>query len=278
MVVSQFSHVVEETEKLSDQLVMATGLTSPILSDAALKGAVWWQQPHGKSRWRKPVRLRHLDAAGSKLPKPGDQVLVNYNAKALASIAPATSLIRAFDNYSVFNKPGGAFSQGTKWGDHCSMPRMAEAICQRRCHLVHRLDRAAMGLMLLAHTHNATSALAELFATGGVVKRYNVTVHGLITEKLPISIVTPVEGRTATTIIHAATPNIDSTRSQLDVEILTGRKHQIRQHLAGIGFPVVGDRLFDKTRDHLDDLALAASRLTFLCPFSKQQVDISLPQ
>ena len=56
-------------------------------------------------------------------------------------------------------------------------------------------------------------------------------------------------------------------QSRLMVDIKTGRKHQIRNHLASEGYPVVGDRLFDPDRKHETDLQLAAVELQFTCPF-----------
>lgn len=59
-------------------------------------------------------------------------------------------------------------------------------------------------------------------------------------------------------------------RALLEVEIVSGRKHQIRRHPAGIRFPVVGDRLYDNNEDTVD-LQLTADSLAFVCPVSEQQ-------
>ena len=61
-------------------------------------------------------------------------------------------------------------------------------------------------------------------------------------------------------------------QSELDVEIETGRKHQIRRHLSGVGFPVVGDRLYGSQQNNpkQPDLQLRAVTLAFTCPLTKQ--------
>ncbi|MES9968203.1 MAG: pseudouridine synthase, partial [Sedimenticola sp.] len=66
-------------------------------------------------------------------------------------------------------------------------------------------------------------------------------------------------------------------RSLLDITIDTGRKHQIRRHLSGNGYPVVGDRFYGRNTDR-EDLQLTAYHLSFICPISHQEKIFELPE
>lgn len=258
------------------QVADACDLDRDILTEAAEKGAIWWQQSVAKSKHRNPVRIRSFDQKIST----GDLILVNLNPKVLSSQAAAPVLVSDQVNYSIWNKPAGVFSQGTKWSDHCSITYLVEKIHGKRALLVHRLDRAASGLIVIAHTKNAVNALAELFANRQVDKTYRAIVQGHYKEQLPQLVEIPIDDKTAHTEITAADIIQDKKDTQLQtiltVKIATGRKHQIRSHLASIGFPLVGDRLFDPTRKHQQDLQLTAVGLKFICPFTSKELAFTL--
>jgi len=175
-------------------------------------------------------------------------------------------------------------SQGTRWSDHCSITYTVEKTHGKKASLVHRLDRAASGLIMIAHTRNALVALTGMFATRRIKKTYHAVVRGTFKEELPCVIDDPIDGKEAHTEVISATKMQSSECSQtpcdetsLTVTIKTGRKHQIRSHLASRGHPVVGDRLFDKNREHHCDLKLTSTALQFICPFSAVELDIRLP-
>ena len=251
-----------ESDALS-QLVSQSGLTPAQLIDAATKGAVWHKRS-GAGRYR---RVRNLDACNS-----GDLVSVNYNQQVLDEKPTSPQIVSDQNNYSVWIKPAGMLSQGSKWGDHCTITAAVHSICGKPAHLVHRLDKAASGLIVIAHTRNALTKLADLFARRQIEKTYHVQVIGEFSNALPLTINTDIDAKSAVTTILAVKGNSEPGYSKLVVSIESGRKHQIRRHLLELGFPVVGDRLYLPEQPHNVDLQLRAVSLSFVCPFSGERM------
>lgn len=250
-------------------LAEATGLSKQRIKQAMQRGAVWLT--HGKNT----RRLRRQ----SKAMKPGDQLHLYYDEAVLNSQPLPARLIADEGAYSVWYKPYGMLSQGGKWGDHCTVYRWAEQHLtpQRNAFIVHRLDRAATGLILIAHQKKATAALAALFQDRSISKRYQVIVHGQFPAgDAPTTIESELDGHRAVTRATLNCYAPERHRSLLDIAIATGRKHQIRRHLASIGFPVVGDRLYGIPADS-EDLQLTACHLAFTCPLEGQARVYTLP-
>ncbi|MGB5324246.1 MAG: pseudouridine synthase, partial [Pseudomonadales bacterium] len=120
-----------------------------------------------------------LSGATRKL-RAGDEIHLYYDSHVLEEIPADPSLVADVGAHSVWNKPFGLRSQGFKWGDHCTVTRCAERHLQpeRPAFVVHRLDRAANGLILVAHSKTMAAVLSKLFRDRRVEKRYRVTVAG----------------------------------------------------------------------------------------------------
>jgi tRNA pseudouridine32 synthase/23S rRNA pseudouridine746 synthase len=248
------------TTVVADRLAEETGLSRQRVKQAMQKGAVWL------TRGKQTTRLRRA----SKLLKLDDEVHVYYDHEILSTVPTPCELIADEDAYSVWYKPYGVWSQGSKWGDHCTIHRWAEQHLkpQRAAFIVHRLDRAATGLMLLAHQKRVATKLAKLFEERSIEKRYRAIVHGAYPIGRPArTIDNEIDGRHAISHVEGIEYDSKQDRSIADVVIVTGRKHQIRRHLSEIGFPVVGDRMYGRDGDK-EDLQLAAIRLAFTCPIS----------
>ena len=88
-----------------------------------------------------------------------------------------------------------------------------------------------------------------------------------------IEITEPIDDKKAASRIRLLKRLTDDASSApislIEVDLLTGRKHQIRKHLAGLGHPILGDRLYGAQESELD-LQLCAFKLTFTCPISNQ--------
>ena len=254
-----------------DILAAETALSKQKIKQVMQKGAVWL------SKGKHTQRLRRA----KKLIKLGETLHVYYDPKVLDLIPPEPELIFDQGRYSVWNKPYGLLSQGSKWGDHCTIMRWAEQHLkpQRVSFVVHRLDRAANGLIVIAHEKGAAAALSKLFQQRQIDKRYRIWVHGQFSEeatsKKPTKVDDKIDGRYAVSYFTFLKYDAEEDRSLLDVVIETGRKHQIRCHSALLGFPVVGDRLYGDGIDK-EDLQLSAYFLAFTCPYAQKEQQFNL--
>lgn len=241
-----------------DLLAAASGLSKTQIKDAMNKGAV---RLHSGKRQKLLRRARYT-------PRAGEQLELHYDPAILALVPPPVHCIADERRYSVWEKPVGMLSQGSLWGDHCALTRIAEKHFQppREVFLVHRLDREATGLMLLAHDKRAAAALSQLFQRNAVYKAYQTRVRGR-PEPEQGRIDFPLEGKTARSEYRLLDYSADSDTATLEVIISTGRKHQIRRHLEMIGHPVLGDPLYGQGNKSKDGLQLAAVELAFENPF-----------
>jgi 23S rRNA pseudouridine1911/1915/1917 synthase len=160
--------------------------------------------------------------------------------------------------------------------------------------IVHRLDRFTSGVLLVAKTDAAHRDLAAQFASRRVEKTYLALVHGVMAgagriEK-PIArdpknrarmTARLTRGRTALTdwkvleTFPASTPA--DAYTLLEIRIGTGRTHQIRAHMAALGHPVAGDRLYGAKPSPWNRYFLHAWRLAFLSPSTGARVELESP-
>ena len=156
--------------------------------------------------------------------------------------------------------------------------------------LVHRLDRPVAGVMLFARTSKAASRLSNQFRVGspqkvylavveGVPKRYAATLsHHIVRHGRWCRIVSSATRHSQEA--HLRYQLIDSTpeRSLLQVELLTGRKHQIRLQLSHAGYPLVGDVRYGASSPLASrQIALLAKELTIEHPTRKIPLRIVCP-
>lgn len=156
-----------------------------------------------------------------------------------------------------------------------------------RSGIVHRLDKETSGVLIIAKNINSEIRFKELFKSRKIKKKYLALVWGKIEPseaiiKIPLGrsskdrlrVVPKASGKTAKTKykIIKYYKNLDC--SLLEVEIETGRMHQIRVHLSSIGFPVVGDKRYSKKRTSLKRHFLHASEISFLHPYLDKNIKI----
>jgi tRNA pseudouridine32 synthase/23S rRNA pseudouridine746 synthase len=163
----------------------------------------------------------------------------------------------------VLHKPSGLLSVPGKTQDHCLSSLVQQAFADAL--LVHRLDMATSGLLVMARGLEAQRHLNASFAERRVHKRYVAVAHGdcrpLTTGStddwqaidLPILVDWPnrplrkidtENGKPSSTRWRCLGYGAEHNASRLELEPLTGRSHQLRVHLQAIGHPILGDALY----------------------------------
>ena len=160
---------------------------------------------------------------------------------------------------------------------------------RNRVHVVHRLDQDTSGILLFAKSEQAKKFLQEHWSETD--KHYLAIVHGKLNSK---------EGKISTCLAENAAQRVystsDSTKgklshtaykvlkeskglSLLEIQLLTGRKHQIRVHFADQGHSIVGDRKYGTGDGRSKRLALHAKSISFIHPFNKRPMvfDTGMP-
>lgn len=149
-----------------------------------------------------------------------------------------------------------------------------------RPHPAHRLDFGTTGILLVGKTSRCTRALNQLFKEKRVEKTYYAVTIGEMSGNGTIN--TPVDDR-ASVSHYAVTHSVPSSRfGQLNLVRLTpetGRRHQLRKHLSGLGHPILGDQ--DYGTDGLilmgKGIYLHAHALRFVHPHSREEVSFTSP-
>ncbi|MEH6591405.1 MAG: RluA family pseudouridine synthase [Halioglobus sp.] len=259
--------------KASRLLSNHTGLSQAKIKDAMQKGAVWLLRGNDKKRLRRATKSLQV----------GDKLELNYNAELLNQLVPESQLVHDAKDYSIWFKPYGVNCQGSRWGDFASIDRWVEInlpklldSTERSVFIVHRLDRATSGLILLCHSKTAARLFSAMFRERKIDKRYQAIVCGdfsVLPQSYEVDRV--VDGKAAKSIFSYVDSKDD--RSLVDVRLLTGRKHQIRQHLNSLGFPIEGDRLYGNGDHQSRDLQLQSVSLQFTCPITDTEQCFSVP-
>ena len=204
------------------------------------------------------------------------------------------------DNHIIIvNKQSGEIVQGDKTGDRPLSDIVKDYIKEMYAKpgavflgVVHRLDRPVSGLVVFARTSKALSRLNKMFAEGEVHKTYWAIVknaprasdgtleHWIVrNEKQNKSYAYDHERPNAKKAIlkYRALSHSDSY-TLLEVNLMTGRHHQIRCQLAAMGCPIKGDLKYGASRSNPDgSISLMARRVEFIHPVSKEPIVVEAP-
>lgn len=260
MKVVQHFTVVQEGAAV-DLIHDRTALSKSAIKDCLNKGGVWLSR-----RSKKEQRIRKAKL----ILQSQDKVSIYYDDTILQLPVPEPTVLFTCKQYSIWNKPAGLLSQGTRYGDHCSLMRFSQkegGIVTP--FLVHRLDREASGLVLLAHSSASAAKFSELFREGRIEKRYQAVALGIIAREQDTFLIDdPLDGKSASTTVTVIRQDRELQQTVLDISLHTGRYHQIRRHLSQLGHPLVGDTRYGAGKDP-GGLHLTAYSLAFFCPFTK---------
>lgn len=204
------------------------------------------------------------------------------------------------DNHIIIvNKASGEIVQGDKTGDVPLSETVKEWLKEKYnkpgnvfCGVTHRLDRPVTGIVVFAKTSKALSRLNEMFKNKEVQKTYwaivknrpekeeNELRHYLVrNEKQNKSYASDTEKKDSKlAILHYKLIYSSDKYNLLEVDLQTGRHHQIRCQLAKIGCPIKGDLKYGFDRSNPDgSISLHARRVSFVHPVSKELIDVTAP-
>ncbi len=238
----------------------------------------------------------HTAKVGLKL-NIGDRVdiiIPSITPSPLSPEAIPLNIIYEDDDLLVVDKPAGlAVHPAPGHPSHTlvnailsHLPNLTEISDSERPGIVHRLDKDASGIMVVAKNNAAQLNLINQFKARSVVKAYLVLVKGHLTPEEGI-IEAPIgrdprnrqrmavvaEGREARTRYHVI--KYTGNYTLLEVRTETGRTHQIRVHLLAIGYPVMGDATYGVKSDHLSRQFLHACHLGFNLPSTGEYVEFT---
>ena len=204
------------------------------------------------------------------------------------------------DNHVIIvNKQSGEIVQGDKTGDRPLSDIVKDYIKEKYqkpgevfLGVVHRLDRPVSGLVVFARTSKALTRLNKMFAEGQVHKTYWALVQGCPEkeEDLLTHWLTRNEQQNKSYAYQREVPRSKKAQleyrvlsrgdnySLVEVQLMTGRHHQIRCQLSAIGCPIKGDLKYGAKRSNADgSISLQSHRVEFVHPVSKQLICVVAP-
>lgn len=187
------------------------------------------------------------------------------------------------DSVIVIDKPAGLLTMGTETERAKTAYATLRAYTNskkpaEKLFIVHRLDREASGLLVFAKTNEAKEHLQNQFKdhsagriytaiAEGTVLPQDFTIRSLLAENAAFRVYsTKNAGTGKPAVTHVRVLSRRAKTSMLEVRLETGRKHQIRVHLAERGHPIVGDKAYGSRNDSLKRLGLHGTRLEFQHP------------
>ena len=193
----------------------------------------------------------------------------------------------------VVNKQAGILSMAATAKQFCVKTILDEYFEKRhfKCHahVVHRLDRETSGLMVYAKSIEAAQILQSDWKGFCFDRRYVAVLHGrmeneggtveswLKDNKAFITYSSPEDNGGKYAVTHYHTLQATNRYSLVEMRLETGRKNQIRVHMADLGHPIVGDRRYGAAPSPIHRLCLHAATLRFVHPVTRRDMNFTSP-
>ncbi|WP_241780978.1 RluA family pseudouridine synthase [Cochleicola gelatinilyticus] len=218
----------------------------------------------------------------------GGEIITLYRDEELflkKQIELSLSVCYEDDHLAIIHKPAGILVSGNKaktivnaLSFNLKKSQQPDALLQPQP--AHRLDFATNGLLVIGKSKSALQALNLLFKKKQIVKTYHAVTQGAMIKTQHLDIA--VDGKKSATnykVLKTVASSKYVYLNLVQLQPLTGRRHQLRKHMAEIGSPILGDALYGIEGAILKGkgLFLQASSLSFRHPFTSEEISIMLP-
>ena len=233
------------------------------------------------------VYLNRISATGSEFLKPGDFIEITEDEPLVKKVFPLSVQVSYEDEFlALVEKPAGIPTSGNYYKTLLNaLPYNISKSIEKDalpCPLpIHRLDKLTSGLVIIAKTYASRIELGKMLENREIHKSYRAIVHGKIHGFGLLN--SAIDGKSALSSFHC----LDTfetkrfgTATLLELSPITGRTHQLRIHMARLGFPIFGDKMYvGNIKTTMDKgLFLQAFSVEFIHPVTKTIIAISLQQ
>lgn len=224
---------------------------------------------------------------------PGQVVRVSRHRQNTMLLNKYVKIVYEDKDIIVIEKSEGILSMASTPKQYCVKNVLDEYFEKRhfKCtaHIVHRLDRETSGLMIYAKNIETAKILENnwhdmvydrryIAVLCGRVEKEGGTIQSWLREsKSFVTYSSPTDNGGKLAITHYHRLRCTDDFSLVEMKLETGRKNQIRVHMADLGNPVAGDQKYGNGRDPLHRLALHAYRLNFYHPITREQMQFETP-
>ena len=254
-----------------DELFVVDFLSSHLeLSKMKMKKAIgWgglWVQKKGQKKFLRVKKIKTI-------LKTGDAVRFYY-LSSLENIQEQNCFeVYQGKGFGVWYKPAGMNSDSTPISDKWCLSSVVKEK-YKNYYLIQRLDFETSGLMLVAYNKQKAAFYSKELKGNRINKFYQAEVLGILEDSGQIQ--DDLDGKEAHSIYHVK--KIEEQTSFCEVELVTGRFHQIRRHMNGIGHPVMGDPKYGEGNKNKTGMKLVAYREEFFDPDQRKRIEVILPQ
>lgn len=271
-------------------------LTSTVPQDGLSVRALLtaWQVPKTRQHELRVGHDVHIDGEyryfNTVLPVGAPVSLTVHDEKPPQYSLDPTPLAVVYEDETVLvvSKPAGIKTHPNQPGENGTLNRVAAYLAPYPAYITHRLDMATSGLMLVAKDPLSQALIDRQLATKTMRRDYvaltqpGLPTHGQITDPIGRDPADQRKRRIDPAGLAARTYYqvlaTSATHDRVALTLATGRTHQLRVHLAALGYPILGDPLYARTDSpEYPRLALHATRLTWLRPLTTTRLTVDDP-